>query len=99
MMTAGKPPGDKTKSTEKPKPDGPERRKKEKTRPTGTVRFDAKGNPIWEVRVDTPRRREDDETFDLIKSLDIDNLSLSDDEPKDETGNRGYDPYSRSKKK
>jgi hypothetical protein len=101
MMTTGKPPDHtpKARSADTTKPARPDRRKKEKVRPNGTVRFDAKGNPIWEVRVDTPRRRENDDTFDLIKSLDIESLSLSDEEPEEETGNRGYNPYSRGRKK
>lgn len=44
------------------------------------VRFDAKGNPVWEVRTDVPRRRKDDNTIDLLKCLDDDSLALADDE-------------------
>lgn len=43
------------------------------------VRFDAKGNPVWEVRTDVPRRRKDDNTVDLLKCLDDDSLALADD--------------------
>jgi hypothetical protein len=48
---------------------------------TGTVRWDDKGNPVWEVRMDIPRRREDDDTIDLLKCLDNSLLSLEEDEP------------------
>ena len=56
------------------------------------VTFDAKGNPVWEVRVEAPRRREDDDTVDLLQILDSDELSLQDEEPETRTG---YDPYAR----
>ena len=47
------------------------------------IKFDAKGNPVLEVRVDVPRRREDDNTIDLLKCLDADSLNLElEDEPK-----------------
>jgi len=47
------------------------------------IKFDAKGNPVLEVRVDVPRRREDDKTIDLLKCLDADGLNLQlEDEPK-----------------
>ncbi len=48
-----------------------------------TIKFDAKGNPVLEVRTDAPRRREDDNTIDLLKCLDADALKLEvEDEPK-----------------
>jgi hypothetical protein len=40
------------------------------------VKFDAKGNPVLEVRTDVPRHREDDKTIDLLKCLDADALGL-----------------------
>jgi hypothetical protein len=47
------------------------------------IKFDDKGNPVLEVRVDVPRRREDDNTIDLLKCLDADGLKLQlEDEPK-----------------
>jgi hypothetical protein len=49
--------------------------------PSGTVRFDDLGNPVWEVRVDIPRRRDGDDTIDLLKCLDNSLLSLEEDEP------------------
>lgn len=55
------------------------------------IRFDDKGNPVWEVRADTPRRRKDDDTIDLLKTLDVESLSLEGDEEQTEVP--GYDPY------
>jgi hypothetical protein len=65
---------------------GPDRRdpdQVENSRVERTVKFDAKGNPVLEVRTDVPRRREDDNTIDLLKCLDADALKLQlEDEPK-----------------
>ena len=44
------------------------------------VRFDAKGNPILDVRTNVTRRREDDDTIDLIECLDADKLDFQIDE-------------------
>jgi hypothetical protein len=64
----------------------------------GEVTFDAKGNPIWQLKVDIPRRREDDDTIDLLKCLDVDSLSLEDDsEPEDVPGYNPYGDRARSK--
>jgi hypothetical protein len=41
------------------------------------IKFDAKGNPVLEVRTDAPRRREGDDTIDLLKCLDADELKLA----------------------
>jgi hypothetical protein len=75
---------------------GPDRRgrypdEETDTQPSGEVVFDAKGNPVWRVRVDVPRRRKDDDTIDMLKRLEVDSLSLADDDngPSD----AGYDPY------
>jgi hypothetical protein len=43
------------------------------------VTFDAKGNPVLDIRSTTPRRREDDDTLDLIKCLDESTLSILED--------------------
>ena len=64
---------------------GPDRRDPEQaasSRVERTVKFDAKGNPVLEVRTDVPRRRGDDKTIDLLKCLDADalNLRLEDDD-------------------
>jgi hypothetical protein len=65
------------------------------------IRFDAKGNPIWEMRATLPRRRADDDTVDLLKCLDIGSLSLADakDEPEGKHETDGYDPYHRDKRR
>ena len=58
---------------------------------SGEVTFDAKGNPVWQIRVDMPRRRKDDHTIDMLKRLELDSLSLADESvPK---GDTGYNPY------
>jgi hypothetical protein len=65
---------------------GPDRRDPEQadsSKVERTVKFDAKGNPVLEVRTDVPRRRGDDDTIDLLKCLDADALNLQlEDEPK-----------------
>lgn len=66
---------------------GPDRRDPDNTddsQVSRQIEFDAKGNPVLKVRVDVPRRREDDNTIDLLKCLDADalNLQLEDDPPK-----------------
>ncbi len=65
---------------------GPDRRdpdQKENSKVERTIKFDAKGNPVLEVRTDVPRRRGDDDTIDLLKCLDADALNLQlEDEPK-----------------
>ncbi len=65
---------------------GPDRRDPEQvenSRVERTIKFDAKGNPVLEVRTDVPRRRGDDDTIDLLKCLDADALNLEiEDEPK-----------------
>ena len=67
---------------------GPERRKAQ-CAPEHVVRFDAKGDPIWEVRTDhIPRRREEDDTINLLKCLVPESLSLE-----DEHDPAGFNPY------
>ena len=75
-----------------------DRRRSRKIEARHEVEFDAKGNPVWQVRVDSPSRRQDDDTFDLLKCLDVEGLSLSDEEPATDKG-LGYDPYARDVKK
>ena len=43
------------------------------------IRFDAKGNPVLDVRTNVPRRREEDDTIDLLKCLDNSQLSIEED--------------------
>jgi hypothetical protein len=60
----------------------------------GDVTFDAKGNPIWQLKVELPRRRKDDNTLDLIKCLEVDTIALADEADNDEAPKvRGYNPY------
>jgi hypothetical protein len=56
----------------------------------GHVTFDAKGDPVWEWRVEARRRRKDDSTVDLLKCLDLDGLRLEDEA---DDRDRGIDPY------
>ena len=63
--------------------------------PSGEVEFDDKGNPVWKVKA-SKRGRKDDDTFDMMKALAVDSLSLESDKPRPEPSNdAGYDPYSR----
>ena len=57
----------------------------------GEVTFDAKGNPVWQLAVEIPRRRANDEPVDLLECLDVDSLSLEDDNGAKDTP--GYNPY------
>lgn len=79
--------------------DGPERRAAggEPAKPRKEIRYDAKGNPVLDLRTDeVARRRRDDDTLDLIKCLDIDTLELEDEDIIEETGTwAGFDPYAR----
>ena len=82
-----------------PPADGHERRKSSRALTRHEIEFDAKGNPVWRVRVDSPSRRQDDDTLDLLKCLDVEGLSLTEDEtPNNDDRGRGYDPYGRHKK-
>jgi hypothetical protein len=78
---------------------GPDRRKPSDDESTdkvsGEVTFDAKGNPVWEIRVDVPRRRKEDDTVDLLKCLDTDSLSIADDDKVPSAP--GYNPYERKR--
>lgn len=61
------------------------------------ITHDAKGDPVLEVRITSPRRRQDDDTVDQLKCLDADSLSL-DDPLVEQSGSREFDPYGRSRK-
>lgn len=75
---------------------GPDRRRNKRNKGAqGRIRYNAKGDPIWEPFADAPRRRKDDETFDLLKALDVDSLSLADDETPESV--EGFNPYERHK--
>lgn len=72
---------------------GPDRRDPRNTddsQVSRQIKFDEKGNPVLEVRVDVPRRRQDDNTIDLLKCLDADALKLTlEDDPKRPDRKRG----------
>ena len=59
---------------------GPDRRKQDENVDDDTIsreiRYDDKGNPVLDVRTTAPRRRDGDDTIDLIKALDADSLDL-----------------------
>jgi hypothetical protein len=61
----------------------------------GTVGHDDQGNAVWEWRVDVPARREDDPTIDLLECLDVEGLSLEDDNAK--TGTDNFNPYNKKR--
>jgi hypothetical protein len=64
------------------------------------VEFDVKGDPVLQAKSSVPRRREDDKPVNLLDHLDLDSLSLQDeDSSQDEKIVRpggGYDPYNRN---
>lgn len=61
----------------------------------GTVGHDDLGNAVWEWRVDVPARREDDPTIDLLQCLDVDGLTLEDDDS--ETDADSFNPYNKKR--
>ena len=62
----------------------------------GSVGRDQLGNAVWEWRVDVPRRRDDDPTIDLLECLDVDGLSIEEDEKKPlKKGN--FNPYNKTR--
>ncbi len=75
---------------------GPDRRDPDADEPVGSVSFDVKGNPVWQLRVDLPRRRKDDKPINLRNCLDLDLLSVQDEEGEESTKpTGGYNPYNR----
>lgn len=76
---------------------GEERRRDEMTETSGNVGFDDRGNAVWQMP-DVPRRREDDDTLNPLRCLDVADLSLVDDEPKadDAPEQSGFNPYDKS---
>ena len=72
------------KRSEPPKPD---------PKTVGTVGHDDLGNAVWEWRVDVPRRRDDDPTIDLLDCLDVDGLSIEDEES--ENSEDKFNPYNK----
>ena len=64
---------------------------------SGTVGRDQLGNAVWEWRVDVPRRRDDDPTIDLLECLDVDGLSIEDEEEQKQVKKGNFNPYNRSR--
>lgn len=62
----------------------------------GSVGHDDLGNAVWTWRVDVPRRRDDDPTLDLLECLDIDGLSLED-EDADAPEEKSFNPYNKTR--
>ncbi len=85
------------------RPDGDRRRRggRGKTPPSpkvsGTVGRDQLGNAVWEWRVDVPRRRDDDPTIDLLQCLDVDGLSIEEEEEKKPIKKGNFNPYNKSR--
>jgi hypothetical protein len=61
----------------------------------GAIGHDDLGNAVWEWRVDVPARREDDPTIDLLDCLDVEGLSLEDDDDKPESDD--FNPYNKKR--
>ena len=84
-------------------PDGDRRRRggRGNTPPSpkvsGTVGRDQLGNAVWEWRVDVPRRRDDDPTIDLLECLDVDGLSIEEEEEKKPLKKGNFNPYNKSR--
>jgi hypothetical protein len=62
----------------------------------GAVSHDDLGNAVWEWRVEVPRRRDDDPTIDLLDCLDVDGMSLEDDDSKPAKED-SFNPYNKSR--
>jgi len=60
-----------------------------------SIERDDLGNAVWTLHVKSPRRRKDDGEIDPLDVLDIDELSLADDEPPRAKG-RSFNPYDKS---
>lgn len=66
-----------------------------KPKAEGVVTFDDRGNAVWDWRVDTPQRREDDPTIDFLKCLDVDGLEIEDEDSASDNTINSFNPYSR----
>ena len=83
---------------------GPDRRDpdvyEEYVEPILSVGFDVKGDPVLQTQSSVPRRRKDDKPINLLDHLDLDSLSLQDEDTsqveKNTRPSGGYDPYDRS---
>lgn len=63
----------------------------------GAVSHDDLGNAVWSWRVDVPRRREDDPTIDLLECLDVEGLSLEDDDEAADAQEHSFNPYDKTR--
>ena len=70
---------------------------KVEARQLGGISHDDQGNAVWEWRVEVPRRRDDDPTIDLLECLDVDGLSLEDDDKAEEPDTKSFNPYDRGR--
>jgi hypothetical protein len=61
----------------------------------GAIGHDDLGNAVWEWRVDVPARREDDPTIDLLDCLDVEGLSLEDEEGQSQPDS--FNPYNKKR--
>lgn len=85
-------------SEERRKGTGDRRRNRPEAQPPkagGSVTFDDKGNAVWEWRLETPMRREDDPTIDYLKILDVDGLAIEEEQDVDDATDDTFNPYSR----
>jgi len=80
-----------------------ERRSRERGKPPkvepgalGRIGHDDLGNAVWTWRVDVPRRRDDDPTLDLLDSLDVDGLSIED-EDEEKPSDGSFNPYDKTR--
>ena len=62
----------------------------------GKVDHDDLGNAVWNWRVEVPRRRDDDPTIDLLQCLDVDGLSLEDDD-EEKPNAHSFNPYNKTR--
>jgi hypothetical protein len=69
--------------------------KKPGAKSLGAIGHDDLGNAVWEWRVDVPARREDDPTIDLLECLDVEGLTLEDDDDKPEADD--FNPYNKNR--
>ena len=76
---------------------GPNRRLEPSSDAEAEVRVsaDVKGDPVLEVRIVSPRRREDDDTVNQMECLEVESLTLESDE--DEDGSNFLNPYAKAR--
>ena len=62
----------------------------------GGVGHDEQGNAVWQWRVDV-RRRDDDPTIDLLECLDVDGLTLDDEDSGEASEAESFNPYNKTR--